>query len=48
MYAEELLGDTEWLPEQAEKVGLGFDIPASLLGLHGLQKPTKQEETVAA
>lgn len=48
VYAEELLGDTEWLREQAEKAGLGFDIPASLLGLHGLQNASKQEETVAA
>lgn len=48
VYAEELLGDTEWLREQAEKAGLGFDIPASLLGLHGLQNAAKQKETVAA
>ncbi len=48
VYAEELLGDTEWLQEQAEDAGLGFDIPASLLGLYGLQNTTKQEETVAA
>jgi integrase len=44
VYAEELLGDAEWLKEQAENAGLGFDIPALLFGLRGLQK----EETVAA
>jgi len=36
VYAEELLNDEEWLREQAEKAGLGFVIPPSLLGLHGL------------
>jgi integrase len=48
VYAEELLGDTEWLKEQAEHASLGFDIPASLFGLHGLQNPIRKEEEIAA
>jgi integrase len=47
VYAEELLSDAAWLQEQVEKADLGFDIPASLLGLHGLQNTGKQKQTVA-
>ncbi|MGB8493767.1 MAG: hypothetical protein WCE53_05145 [Candidatus Acidiferrum sp.] len=42
VYAEELLSDAAWLQELVEKAGLGFDIPPSLLGLHGLQNKVTQ------
>jgi hypothetical protein len=47
VYAEELLDDTEWLKEQAAHAGLGFDIPAPLLGPHRLQNTVKKEEEIA-
>jgi integrase len=48
VYAEELLGDVAWLQEQAQKAGIGFDIPPTLLGLHGLQSETEQKGSAAA
>ena len=42
VYAEELLSDAAWFQELVEKAGLGFDIPPSLLGLHGLQNKVIQ------
>ena len=36
-YGKQLVEDIEYRQEQAKKVGLGFDLPPSLLGLHGLQ-----------
>ena len=36
-YGKQLVEDVEYRQEQAKKVGLGFDLPPSLLGLHGLQ-----------
>ena len=36
-YGRQLVEDVEYRQEQARKVGLGFDLPPSLLGLHGLQ-----------
>jgi integrase len=36
-YGKQLVEDVEYRQEQAKKVGLGFDLPPSLLGLRGLQ-----------
>ena len=36
-YGKQLVEDVEYRQEQAKKVGLGFDLPPSLIGLHGLQ-----------
>jgi integrase len=36
-YGRQLVEDVEYRQEQARKVGLGFDLPPSLLGLRGLQ-----------
>jgi hypothetical protein len=47
VYAEELLSDTEWLQDQAEKAGIGFEIPSALLGVHGLRSEARQEGSFA-
>ena len=36
-YGKQLVEDVEYRQEQVKKVGLGFDLPPSLLGLRGLQ-----------
>lgn len=36
-YGKQLVEDLEYRQEQAKKVGLGFDLPPSLIGLRGLQ-----------
>jgi hypothetical protein len=44
-YAEQLKEDVEWRKEEAEKVGLGFKLPAleTLFGLLGLPKQQKSK-----
>jgi len=44
-YGKQLVEDLEYRQEQVKKVGLGFELPPSLLGLRGLQIV---EATVAA
>jgi integrase len=36
-YGKQLVEDVEYRQEQVKKIGLGFDLPTSLLGLRGLQ-----------
>jgi hypothetical protein len=36
-YGKQLVEDIEYRQEQVRKVGLGFEVPPSLLGLRGLQ-----------
>ena len=36
-YGKQLVEDVEYRQEQVKKVGLGFDLPPSLIGLRGLQ-----------
>jgi len=36
-YGKQLVEDIEYRQEQVKKVGLGFELPPSLFGLHGLQ-----------
>jgi integrase len=47
-YGKQLVEDVEYGQEQAKKVGLGFDLPPSLLGLHGLQSVTNVRSKEAA
>jgi hypothetical protein len=47
-YGKQLVEDVEYRQEQAKKVGLGFDLPSSLLGLHGLQSVTNVQNKEAA
>jgi integrase len=47
-YGKQLVEDVEYRQEQAKKVGLGFDLPPSLLGLHGLQSVTNVRSKEAA
>ena len=47
-YGKQLVEDVEYRQEQAKKVGLGFDLPPSLLGLHGLQPVTNVQNKEAA
>jgi integrase len=47
-YGKQLVEDVEYRQEQAMKVGLGFDLPPSLLGLHGLQTVTNVHSKEAA
>jgi integrase len=47
-YGKQLVEDVEYRQEQAKKVGLGFDLPPSLLGLHGLQSVTNVDSKEAA
>jgi len=47
-YGKQLVEDVEYRQEQAKKVGLGFDLPPSLLGLHGLQSVTNVQNKEAA
>lgn len=44
-YGKQLVEDVDFRQEQVKKVGLGFELPLSLIGLHGLQIV---ESTVAA
>jgi len=44
-YGKQLTEDVEYRQEQVKKIGLGFELPPSLLGLRGLQIA---ESTVAA
>ena len=46
-YGRQLVEDVEYRQEQARKVGLGFDLPPSLLGLRGLQVPTVHNNEAA-
>jgi integrase len=36
-YGKQLVEDVEYRQQQVKKVGLGFELPPSLFGLHGLQ-----------
>ena len=36
-YGKQLVEDIEYRQEQVKKVGLGFELPPNLFGLHGLQ-----------
>jgi hypothetical protein len=36
-YGKQLVEDVEYRQQQVKKVGLGFDLPPSLIGLRGLQ-----------
>ncbi len=36
-YGKQLVEDVEYRQEQVKKIGLGFDVPPSLIGLRGLQ-----------
>jgi integrase len=47
-YGKQLVEDVEYRQELAKKVGLGFDLPPSLLGLHGLQSVTNVDSKEAA
>jgi len=42
-YAEQLKEDVEWRKEEAERVGLGFTLPALDLGYVGLPKQQKSK-----
>lgn len=44
-YAEQLKEDVEWRKQEAERVGLGFELPAvkSSIGLLGLPKHQKSK-----
>jgi integrase len=47
-YGKQLVEDVEYRQQQVEKVGLGFDLPPSLFGLHGLQNADKEQNKEAA
>ena len=47
-YGKQLLEDVEYRQQQVKKVGLGFDLPPSLLGLHGLQAVSNVHNKEAA
>jgi len=47
-YGKQLVEDVEYRQEQAKKVGLGFDLPPSLLGLRGLQTVSNVRNEEAA
>jgi len=47
-YGKQLVEDVEYRQQQVEKVGLGFDLPPSLFGLHGLQNAGKEQNKEAA
>ena len=47
-YGKQLVEDVEYRQEQAKKVGLGFDLPPSLHGLHGLQTVSNVRNKEAA
>jgi integrase len=47
-YGKQLVEDVEYRQEQAKKVGLGFDLPPSLLGLRGLQSVSNVHNNEAA
>jgi integrase len=47
-YGKQLVEDLEYRQEQAKKVGLGFDLPPSLLGLRGLQTVSNVRNKEAA
>jgi len=36
-YGKQLLEDIEYRQDHVKKVGLGFELPPTLSGLHGLQ-----------
>jgi len=36
-YGRQLVEDTDYRQDQIKNVGLGFELPESLFGLHGLQ-----------
>jgi integrase len=47
-YGKQLVEDVEYRQEQVKKVGLGFDLPPSLLGLRGLQTVSNVRNEEAA
>jgi hypothetical protein len=47
-YGKQLVEDVKYRQEQVEKVGLGLDLPPSLLGLHGLQTVSNVRNKEAA
>ena len=47
-YGKQLVEDVEYRQEQVKKVGLGFDLPPSLFGLHGLQNEGSDHKKEAA
>ena len=47
-YGKQLVEDVKYRQEQVEKVGLGFDLPPSLLGLRGLQTVSNVRNKEAA
>ena len=47
-YGKQLVEDVEYRQEQVKKVGLGFDLPPSLFGLHGLQNAGSDRKQEAA
>ena len=47
-YGRQLVEDVEYRQDQVKKVGLGFDLPASLIGLRGLQTVINLRNTEAA
>jgi integrase len=47
-YGKQLVEDVEYRQEQVKKVGLGFDLPPSLLGLRGLQTVSNVRNKEAA
>jgi integrase len=47
-YGKQLVEDVEYRQEQVKKVGLGFDLPPSLFGLHGLQNAGSDRKKEAA
>jgi integrase len=47
-YGKQLVDDVEYRQEQAKKVGLGFDLPPSLLGLRGLRSVSNVDNKEAA
>jgi hypothetical protein len=42
-YGKQLVEDIEYRQDQVKKVGLGFALPPTLFGLHGLQIVEKSE-----
>jgi integrase len=47
-YGRQLVEDVEYRQDEAKKVGLGFELPPSLLGLRGLQMVSKDHNKEAA
>jgi integrase len=47
-YGRQLVEDVEYRQEQVKKVGLGFDLPPSLIGLRGLQTAGNTRNNEAA